>query len=40
MSSSPDELTATVLSIVGALPKLQKAKLILDHCQALLDAGQ
>src|SRR6266702_6954525 len=39
MSSIPDELTATVFSIVGSLPQLQKAKLILDHCLALLEAG-
>ncbi|KAI9459875.1 hypothetical protein BJY52DRAFT_1264289 [Lactarius psammicola] len=40
MSSIPDELTATVFSIVGSLPTLQKAKLLLDHCLALLEAGQ
>lgn len=40
MSSFPDELTATVFSIVESLPKLQKAKLILNHCLALLEAGQ
>jgi hypothetical protein len=38
MSSIPDKLT--VFSIVGSLQKLQKAKLILDHCLALLEAGQ
>lgn len=40
MSSFPDELTTTVISIVGSLPRLQKAKLILGHCLALLEAGQ
>ena len=40
MSSIPDELTTTVLSIVGSLPTLQKAKLLLDHCLALLEAGK
>ncbi|KAH9029242.1 hypothetical protein EDB85DRAFT_2091001 [Lactarius pseudohatsudake] len=40
MSSITDELTATVLSIVGSLPTLQKAKLILDHCLALIEAGE
>jgi hypothetical protein len=40
MSSIPDELTATVLSAVESLPKLQKAKLLLDHSLALLEAGQ
>ncbi|KAI9435553.1 hypothetical protein H4582DRAFT_2059465 [Lactarius indigo] len=40
MSSIPDELTATVLSIVGSLPTLQKAKLILDHCLALIEVGE
>ncbi|KAN0142176.1 hypothetical protein V8E53_000638 [Lactarius tabidus] len=38
MSSIPDELTATVFSIVGSFTRLQKAKLILDHCHALLEA--
>ncbi|KAH8993141.1 hypothetical protein EDB92DRAFT_1855074 [Lactarius akahatsu] len=40
MSSIPDELTTTVFSIVGSLPTLQKAKLILDHCLALIEAGE
>ncbi|KAH9057589.1 hypothetical protein EDB87DRAFT_1630114 [Lactarius vividus] len=40
MSSIPDELTATVFSIVGSLSTLQKAKLILDHCLALIEAGE
>ncbi|KAI0246589.1 hypothetical protein BJV78DRAFT_1297892 [Lactifluus subvellereus] len=40
MSLIPDELTATVLSAVESLPRLQKAKLLLDHSLALLEAGQ
>ncbi|KAI0261950.1 hypothetical protein BC834DRAFT_893413 [Gloeopeniophorella convolvens] len=39
MSSIPDELTATVISAVESLPRPQKAKLLLDHCLALLDSG-
>ncbi|KAI0297045.1 hypothetical protein B0F90DRAFT_1811223 [Multifurca ochricompacta] len=40
MSPIPDELTSTVLSVVESLPRLRKAKLLLDHCLALLEAGQ
>ncbi|KAH9976596.1 hypothetical protein BGW80DRAFT_1436025 [Lactifluus volemus] len=40
MSPIPDELTATVLSVVQSLPRLQKAKLLLDHSLSLLEAGK
>ena len=40
MSPIPDELTATVISAVGSLSALQKAKFLLEHSLALLEAGQ
>jgi hypothetical protein len=40
MSRIPDGLTATVISVVESLSALQKAKFLLEHSLALLDAGQ
>ncbi|KAH9993095.1 hypothetical protein BJV77DRAFT_1000192 [Russula vinacea] len=40
MSRIPDELTATVISVVESLTAHQKAKILLDHSLTLLEAGQ
>ncbi|KAH9953480.1 hypothetical protein BC827DRAFT_1146062 [Russula dissimulans] len=40
MSPIPDELTATVISVVESLSGHQKAKFLLDHSLTLLEAGQ
>ena len=40
MSRITDELTATVISVVESLTARQKAKFLLDHSLALLEAGQ
>ena len=40
MSRITDELTATVISVVESLTAGQKAKFLLDHSLALLEAGQ
>jgi len=40
MSPIPDELTATVISVVESLSGHQKAKFLLDHSLTLLETGK